>query len=55
MQVRVWFGRFAIVDSTTSHRAAPAQARALGRRFSGLRVTIEPDESATVGSAGSIR
>ncbi|MFI7067067.1 hypothetical protein ACIBL3_39135 [Kribbella sp. NPDC050124] len=54
VRVRVWFGRFPIVDYTTHERAAPMQAVGLGRRFSGLRVTIEPDDSGT-GIVGAVR
>jgi hypothetical protein len=43
--VRVWFGRFPIVDYTASLREATAQASGLRRRFSSLRVTIDPDDS----------
>ena len=44
-RVRVWFGRFPIVDYTTSIPEATEHARGLGRRFVGLRVTIDPAEA----------
>ncbi|WP_329484263.1 hypothetical protein OG555_19130 [Kribbella sp. NBC_01484] len=44
-RVRVWFGRFPIVDYTANLRDATAQASGLRRRFSSLRVTIDPDDS----------
>ncbi|GAB3934080.1 hypothetical protein GCM10029976_042520 [Kribbella albertanoniae] len=40
-RVRVWFGEFPIVDQTTTAKAATAFAQGMGRRFAGLRVTIE--------------
>jgi hypothetical protein len=43
-RVRVWFGRFAIVDYRAPLDSAASEAAGLGRRFSGLRVTVEPDE-----------
>lgn len=53
VRVRVWFGRFPIGDYTTSRGAAQEQALGLGRRFSGLPVTVEPDDTAaaTFGAA----
>lgn len=54
VRVRVWFSRFPIVDYTTSHRSAPAQADGLARRFSGLRVTIEADDFAS-GMVSAVR
>jgi hypothetical protein len=44
-RVRVWFGRFPIVDFTANMREATAQASGLRRRFSSLRVTIDPGEA----------
>jgi hypothetical protein len=54
VRVRVWFGRLPIVDYTTSHDAATTQALGLGRRFSGLRVTVEPDDSQPAEPVGAI-
>lgn len=54
VRVRVWFGRFPIVDYTTSHDAATTQALGLGRRFSGLRVTVEPDDAPPADLVGAI-
>ncbi|GAB2679319.1 hypothetical protein [Kribbella swartbergensis] len=42
VRVRVWFGQFPIVDHTTACEAGTAFARAIGRRFSGLPVTVDP-------------
>ncbi|MFG1626221.1 hypothetical protein [Kribbella sp. NPDC049227] len=42
VRVRVWFGQLAIIDRTTAVEPGTEFARAIGRRFFGLPVTIEP-------------
>jgi hypothetical protein len=42
VRVRVWFGQLPIVDRTTGLELGTAFARAIGRRFFGLPVTIDP-------------
>ncbi|WP_405056857.1 hypothetical protein OG474_29470 [Kribbella sp. NBC_01505] len=41
-RVRVWFGKVAFVDRSTSPELAQAFAAAMRRRFTGLDVTVEP-------------
>lgn len=55
VRVRVWFGQFSIVDYTTSPETACEQARGLGRRFSGLRVTMDPDAPPRVVATGAVQ
>jgi hypothetical protein len=40
-RVRVWFGKCPIVDQTTTAEDATAFAQGIGRRFAGLKVTVE--------------
>ncbi len=48
-RVRVWTGKFPIVDQTTTAKAAREFAQAMGRRFTGLPITIEnADQQADV-------
>jgi hypothetical protein len=54
IRVRVWFGRVPIVDYRTGPETAFAQARGLGRRFPGLRVTVDPTGAPPVATAGAI-
>jgi hypothetical protein len=42
IRVRVWFGQLPIVDRTTGPEMGTEFARAGGRRFFGLPVTIDP-------------
>lgn len=51
-RVRVWFGPFAIVDFTTTVCQAATQAQGLERRFSGLRVTVDPADASLAPVAG---
>ncbi|WP_328522907.1 hypothetical protein [Kribbella sp. NBC_00359] len=55
VRVRVWFGRFPIVDYTTCNSSAHTQALGLDRRFAGLPVTVEPYDVIAIGIAGAIR
>jgi hypothetical protein len=55
IRVRVWFGRFPIVDYTTSAQAASGQAQGLSRRFSGLAVTMDPVDAPGAVTTGGIR
>ncbi|TCC52146.1 hypothetical protein E0H73_40125 [Kribbella pittospori] len=42
VRVRVWFGQLAIIDRTSAAELGTAFAQAIGRRYFGLPVTIEP-------------
>ncbi|MGY4769763.1 hypothetical protein ACXC9Q_22825 (plasmid) [Kribbella sp. CWNU-51] len=42
VRVRVWFGRLAIVDRTAGTEVAVDFAQAMGRRFFGHPVTVDP-------------
>lgn len=42
VRVRVWFGQLPIVDRTTRPELGTGFAHAIGRRFFGLPVTIDP-------------
>jgi hypothetical protein len=39
-RVRVWFGEHAIADYTAEPALAECYAAAMGRRFTGLRITL---------------
>ncbi|MFC5268499.1 hypothetical protein ACFPJ1_40875 [Kribbella qitaiheensis] len=41
-RVRVWFGRYVIADYTAEPELAQRYAKAMARRFAGLRVTNDP-------------
>jgi len=48
-RVRVWFGKFPIVDQTTTAEDAIEFAQGMGRRFAGLKVTVETaDQSVAI-------
>ena len=53
VRVRVWFGRFPIVDCLTSPYLAVGQTCSLGRRFIGLKVTMEPAVEVSLPSGGA--
>ncbi|HZX05331.1 hypothetical protein [Kribbella sp.] len=41
-RVRVWFGAHVIADYTAAPAAADRYQAAMARRFTGLRITVEP-------------
>jgi hypothetical protein len=40
-RVRVWFGRYVVADYVAAAQQAEEYADAIGRRFAGLRVTVD--------------
>lgn len=49
LRVRVWFGTHLLHDHRAEPTAARNYAEAIGRRFAGLRVTVDADTAAGPG------